>query len=185
LTSVEQGALELIGNSLQFTSLAKRRSVVQAQSVLTAGITVGNTLTETSLISSQYGANYLEVGKCEEIVLRGIVGKANTNTLTLRLKYAGATVVTLPIAGSAISAGTAFEIIIAGTCRSVGASGTMQLNMIARIDGVSNPPDTRALATINTTTSQTLELTAQWDVASATNTITVDQGRVLCIDGAK
>ena len=185
LSPVEQGAFELIGNSLQFTNLAKRRSVVQAQSVIVSSIVVANTLTETSLIGSHYGANYLEVGKSEETVLRGVIGKANNNVLNLYLKYAGVTVITLPISGAAIAAGTAFEICVTNTCRSIGAAGTMQINVVAKIDGVANPPDTRALVTIDTTTAQSLELTSQWVTASATNTLTVDHGRVLCIDGAK
>jgi hypothetical protein len=185
LTTVEQGAMELIGNSLQFTNLAKRRSVVQAATVLSTGVSVTNTLTETTLISSQYGANYLEVGKCEEIVLRGIIGKNINDVLTLRLKYAGATVITLPIDGAAITAGTALGLQIIATCRSTGASGTMQINVISSIDGRTNPPDTRALVTINTTTAATLALTAQWGAAVAANTLTIDHGRVLCIDGAK
>lgn len=185
LSPVEQGVLELIGNSLQFTNLAKRRAVVQSQSVITSGIDVTNTLTETSLIASNYGADYLEVGKSEEFVLRGIIGKANTNTLTLRLKYAGATVITLAVSGAAITTGTAFEVVATCTCRSTGATGTMQVNLLARVDGVTNPPDTRALVTINTTTTQSLELTAQWGTASTNNTMTIDHGRVLCIDGAK
>ena len=185
LSPVEWGVMELIGNSLQFTNLAKRRAVVQAQSVITTDVTVANTLTETSLIASQYGANYLEVGKSEEIVLRGIIGKSNTNTLTLRLKYAGVTVITLAVSGAAITTGTPFEFLITGTCRSIGTAGTMQINLVTRIDGVTNPPDTRSLVTINTTSAQSLELTAQWGTASTSNTITVDHGRVLCIDRAK
>lgn len=34
LTSVEQGAMELVGNSLQFTQLLKRRGVMMSQAVL-------------------------------------------------------------------------------------------------------------------------------------------------------
>ena len=185
LTALVQGAMELIGNSLQFINLAKRRSIVQATAVVVVGKTIVNTLTEIVLISSTYGANYLEVGKSEEIVLRGVIGKANTNTLTLRLKYAGVTVITLPISGAAITTGTSYEFLIVATCRSIGASGTMQINILTRIDGVLNPADTRSLVTIDTTTAQSLSLTAQWGTASVTNTLTVDHGRILCIDGAK
>lgn len=185
LTTLVQGAMELIGNSLQFINLARRRSIVQATGVATEGITVVNTLTETTLINSSYGANYLEVGKSEEIALRGIIGKANANTLTIRLKYAGVTIITLPISGAAIPTGTAFEFLMMGTCRSIGSTGTLQVNLLTRIDGVTNPPDTRALVIIDTTTAQSLSLTAQWGTASVTNTLTVDHGRILCIDGAK
>ena len=182
---VEQGLFELIGNSLQFTNLAKRRSVIQAATVLTSGISVTNTTAETSLISSQYGANYLEPGKCEELILRGIIGKGNNEVLTLYVKYAGVSVITLPIDSAAITAGTAVDIRMIATCRTVGVAGTMQVNVNAHMDGRSNPPDTRALVTINTTAAASLELTAKWGAALPTNTLTIDHGRVLCIDTAR
>jgi len=185
LTTFVQGAMELIGNSLQFINLAKRRSVVQATGVRTTNLTVANTLIETTLISSSYGANYLEVGKSEEIIVRGVIGKANSNTLTLRMTYAGVTIITLPITGAAITSGTAFEVLAVSTCRGVGPTGTLQVNLLTRIDGITNPPDTRATVTVNTTIAQNLTLTAQWGTASVSNTLTVDHGRVLCIDGDK
>lgn len=45
--------------------------------------------------------------------------------------------------------------------------------------------DARTLATIDTTTAQNTTVTAQWSVANANNTLTVNQGRVLCIEPNK
>ena len=185
LTSEEQGTFELVGNSLQFTQLVKRRGVAMTQSTRTSDTTVANTTTESAaIVTAEHGAGYLEVGKCEEIVLRGTLQQtaAGSGQLQVRVKYAGATIQTITTTVGAIAAGTPFEIRITATCRSTGASGSMQFNSVLWIDGVSNIPDSTALATIDTTTAQNTTSTLQWTVANASNTITVNQGRVLCIE---
>lgn len=188
LTTVEQGALELIGNSLQFTQLAKRRGVAMTQTVLTADVTTGNTASESAaLITAEHGAGYLEVGKCEEIVLRGIVQQtaAGGGQLQVRTKYAGATISTTQTQIGVIAAATPFEFRVSCTVRSIGGSGTMQINSVLWIDGISNIPDSTTLASIDTTTAQNTTVTVQWTSAQTDNTITVNQGRVLCIEKNK
>lgn len=188
LSTVEQGAMELIGNSLQFTQLAKRRGVAMSQAVIISDTTLGNSTTESgAVITAEHGANYLEVGKCEEIVLRGVIKQTNAGAgqLQLRVKYAGTTLTTTSTATGTISAGTPFEFRVTATCRSTGASGTMQFNCVLWIDGIANIPDSVSLATIDTTTAQNTTVTLQWTVANANNTVTVNQGRVLCIETNK
>lgn len=185
LTSVEQGAVELVGNSLQFTQLLKRRGVAMSQSVLTADVTVANTTSESAaIITAEHGANYLEVGKCEEIVLRGTLQQAaaGSGRLQVRVKYAGSTVQTIQTNVATIAANTPFEVRVSTTVRSTGATGTMQVNGVLWIDGIANSADAAALVTIDTTTAQDTTITFQWTYASTSNTLTVNQGRVLCIE---
>lgn len=186
LTVVEQGAMELVGNSLQFTQLAKRRGVAMTQSPLTADVTVGNSTTESAaLITAEHGAGYLEVGKCEEIILRGTIQQtaAGGGVVQIRVKYAGATIQTTTTAAGNIAAGTPFEIRVTTTIRTIGATGSMQINSVLWIDGVTNVPDSATLVNnIDTTTAQNTTITAQWTVQNASNTMTVNQGRVLCIE---
>jgi hypothetical protein len=185
LTSVEQGAVELVGNSLQFTQLLKRRGVAMTQSVRTTDTTLANSTVESAaIITAEHGANYLEVGKCEEIVIRGALQQAaaGSGRLQVRVKYAGVTVQTIQTNVATIAANTPFEIRVATTVRSIGPTGTMQVNGVLWIDGISNSADAAALVTIDTTTAQNTTITLQWTYASASNTITVNQGRVLCIE---
>lgn len=184
LTAVEQGAVELIGNSLQFTQLAKRRGVAMSQGVLLADVTVTNTVTESAAIfTAAHGAGYLEVGKCEEIVLRGTIRQQGGGSqLQVRVKYAGVTLVTPTTNTGAISAGSPFEIRVTTTVRSVGPSGTLQVNVVFWIENVNNTPDSVALTTIDTTTAQDTTITVQWTQLHANNIFTVNQGRVLCIE---
>lgn len=185
LTTVQQGAMELVGNSLQFTQLAKRRGVAMTQTTITSSTTVSNTTTESgALITAEHGANYLEVGKMEEIRLYGTLQQTvvGNGILRIRTKYAGVTILTTSTSSGNIASGTPFEIIINTTCRSVGVAGTMQINARLHIDGVNNTPDAQALVNIDTTTAQNTTVTAQWSSADASNSLTVHQGRVLCIE---
>lgn len=185
LTSVEQGAIELVGNSLQFTQLLKRRGVAMTQSVLTTDTTLTNSTAESAaVITAEHGPNYLEVGKCEEIILRGVLQQAaaGSGRLQVRVKYAGVTVQTIQTNVATIAANTPFEIRVTTTVRSIGATGTMQVNGVLWIDGLANAADAAALVTIDTTSAEDTTVTLQWTYASASNVITVSQGRVLCIE---
>ncbi|MCX6190533.1 MAG: hypothetical protein NTW54_13245 [Bacteroidetes bacterium] len=185
LTTVEQGTMELIGNSLQFTQLAKRRGIMMSQSTITSSTTIANDATEsTALITAEHGANYLEVGKMEEIRIYGTIQQNSTGggVLEIRTKYAGSQILIAKTVSAYITSGTPFEIHVICTCRSTGVSGTMQVNAHLDIDGVANPPDAQALVVIDTTLPQNTTVTAKWTVANATNILTVQQGRVICID---
>jgi hypothetical protein len=194
LTTVEQGTMELIGNSLQFTQLLKRRGVAMTQSVRTADYTLAassGTTESAAIETAQHGPDYLEIGKMEEIVLRGSVSQRNNANakLTIRVKVgppgSETTVQTVSTTVStAIAANTPFEFRISATCRTTGATGTIQFNTVFWVDGITNVPDLATLATnINTTVANNIIVTAQWgtdnDVA---NTFTVNQARVLCIE---
>jgi hypothetical protein len=189
LATVEQGAMELIGNSLQFTNLAVRRSVVQALSVQESDLTVSNTTTETEILSIPHGANYLEVGKMEKGEIQGAitsVSGAGSNTLTIRVKYAGTEYASFVIPELARTAQN-IEIHIMTTCRAIGNGTTsMQIHARAEIDNEANNATVNILATgLNSTTAQATTVTAQWSDASASNTLTSLQSYVLCIDKNK
>lgn len=188
LTTVEQGAFELIGNSLQFTQLAKRCGVAMGQNVRVASTTVGNTTTESAaLITAEHGANYLEVGKMEELVLLGTIEqRSNPNAfITIRIKYAGSTVhsFTTPVS-TTIAAGTVYRLVVVTTCRTIGASGTLQIDSSFTVRGALDT-GTNSLVSIDTTTAQDITVTVQWGEANANDIFVVEQGRILCIDTDK
>ena len=190
LTTVEAGAMELIGNSLQFTQLLKRRGVAMSQGVLIADVSVNNTSTESAaLITASHSTGYLEVGKCEEISIRGTISQrsgASANG-SFRIKYAGTTIQTISTpANTLIAAGSPFELRVSTTVRSIGASGTMHIHGILLISGVSIADfGVVSTATIDTTTAQNTTVTFQWNETNAADLMTVNQGRVLCIEPDK
>lgn len=192
LTTVEQGAMELIGNSLQFTQLAKRRGVAMTQNTRTSDFTLaasGGSSESAAVATSSHGANYLEVGKMEEIVLVGTMSqRSNPNAnLTVRVKYAGSTVLTFATAiSTVIAANSSVLIRVYCTCRTTGATGTMQVNAVLEINGTATDPQAASLVTIDTTTAQDTTVTFQWGTdTDAANTITIHQARVLCVEPSK
>jgi hypothetical protein len=186
LTTPEQGTMELVGNSLQFTQLVKRRGVAMTQAVILADIVADNTATETAaLITAEHGANYLEVGKSEKITLVGMTSQRNNaaSYLKMYIKYGGVTIDSVATPGTqAIAAGSPFELSIYMTIRTVGATGTMQINSIFTVDGIAVIPSAPHLITINTTTAQNTTVTAKWNEANASNLFTLNQGHILCIE---
>ena len=105
LAVVEEGAFELIGNSLQFSQHVKRRGVVMSQDTRTSTTTIVNSTAETLLDQDDHGADYLEVGKVEDIRLYGQIAQTSvgSGSLFVRVKYAGVTVLTLSTAVGTIT----------------------------------------------------------------------------------
>lgn len=188
LTAVEAGAMEYYKNALWFTNLAVRRTVVQGQSVKLTDQTIANSTTETEIFSQAHSANYLQVGKLEDIFIQGIISSLNTglpaaNALTVRIKYAGATIGTFTILKSA-TANRNYEIHVRVTCRAIGAgTTTMQAHANCDVEGAATDPVFNGTSTaLDSTTAQATTITVQWDAASASNTTTVQQAYALSID---
>jgi hypothetical protein len=184
LTVVEAGAMEYWNNSFWLTNLAVRRTVVQAQSVATADLSVSNTTVETTIFTQNHGANYLKVGKHEDIWLQGLINTASGagDTGTVRVKYAGNTLGTFTIPKSI--GGKNVEIHVVITCRAIGAGTTsIQVHANCDIDGSVSDPIYNGLSTgLDSTTAQATTVTIQWATASASDNYTQYQARALSID---
>lgn len=149
----------------------------------TAGATVGNSTSETTVVPSGTGgltlpANFLTAGKTIKLRAEGYI--TNTLTPTIRIRvFFGATAI-LDTAATTMSTITGtmrwtFDCII--TCRSTGGSGTViaqgefryytVATTIAGADAVST-----TTTTIDTTTTQAIDVKATWGTANASNTLT-------------
>jgi len=156
------------------------------QGVVIADVSADNTATETAaLITAEHGANYLEIGKSEEITLVGTTSQRNNaaSFIKLYIKYGGVTIdsVSTP-ASQIIAAGSPFQLTTYMTVRTTGATGTMQINSIFTCDGIAVIPSAPHLVTINTTTAQNTTITAKWNEANASNLFTLNQGNIKCIE---
>lgn len=186
LTAVEAGAMEFYNNALWFTNLAVRRTVVQAQEVLISDVTVGNTVTETTVYTVPHGANYLKVGKQEDIVLVGAITSnsgAGSNTLTIRVKYAGSTLGSWVVPEAARTA-VGWGMHVMTTVRAVGAGTTsIQLHADFDVNGTALDNVVNVLSTgHDSTTAQSTTVTFEWSDADAGNTASVLQGRTASYD---
>lgn len=154
----------------------------------TADKTVTNTAAETSIIGTGVGtitlpANFFLAGKTIRISGGGIYSAAIVpGNLTIKVKYGTivlASVVITNLAGS--GSNLAFQYSTTISCRTTGATGTVitdgnasyETAVLAR--GFAALNNGAATATIDTTASNALDVTATWATMSASNILkTVD-----------
>lgn len=154
----------------------------------TANAVITNTTTETSAIGTGVGsttlpANFFSTaGKTIRIEGAGIYSAAAIapGNLVINVKLGSVIIATTTlgaILSGASSLGYEFECKI--TCRTAGTSGTVMTT--GNIDYASTSTGTRlfgdlnnsgAVSTINTTVTQTLNVTVTWATASASNIVT-------------
>lgn len=154
----------------------------------TATVTQSNNVTDNQM----YGATILPASQQSvwKIVAFGSFDNTTGSpTITYRLKLGGVTVGTYVLTVTA-SAGTSREWRVEGevVCMTTGVSGTWSGSMhgVANTGAVMQPfvdgPD--PTITKDTTVSNTLEVTAQWSAASASNVIRCPGGYVYRVTNA-
>jgi len=190
LTAIEEGTMEYVGHSLQFSQYLKRRGIAMSEDVRIETTDLINTTTETSppLAIVQHGPNYLEVGKSEETVIRGTIQQKsnNSNFLTFNVKYAGVIIHTLETEElKAISANTPFVLTVIATCRSIGTNGSIQINSFLEVAGERPVGGSTLVNPVNTTLEEDTTITAKWSAADTDNNLVVEQSRTLCIEPNK
>jgi hypothetical protein len=147
--------------------------------VATANKTVAATTSETSLIGTGSGsltlaAGLFTVGKVIHIRLMGVISDSGTPTLTVKLKL-GSTVVASTGAATLPADITSKQFVADfwAVCRTTGGSGTVFGHGEARADTTVLPVVSTAAATVDTTGTLALDVTAQWSSGVAGNTMTV------------
>jgi hypothetical protein len=159
---------------------------VKSLFVGTANASVSNTTTETSLMPSgqgslTLGANFFSVGRVLRFQAKGLFSTAIVpGTLNLRFKLGSVTVM---LTGAQTPTGaldqTVWEVNGLVACRTTGASGTVrgQADFYHEVALVGSPVSwamrTTANVTLDTTASNAIDLTAEWNTADADNIITL------------
>ncbi len=186
LTTAAAGMMEFTAERFYLTPTSTARQVVPGvlfTSTADATVDGSASTTETTIIGTGVGsltlpANFFVAGKTIRLSVRGKhTSSAAPPNLTIKVKL-GSTVIGTTGA-FADKAGTDEEILILYyiTCRTTGSSGTvygMGENMhhegtnVADVYGMGNTTTT----TINTTTSQVVDCTAQYASTKAGNSIT-------------
>lgn len=157
-------------------------ATANAQYGATATGTVGNTVTETTLIGSGTGsltiaANAFTAGKSLLLYAWGNMGSTLTPTLQLRGKIGGVTAldtgaVTLPV----ITGTDLWRLSMYFTCRTTGAGGTgiaqgmFDFFTAGTVQSNAQMVNTTTFA-LNTTTTNLIAFTAQWGTADPLNTM--------------
>jgi hypothetical protein len=158
-------------------------STTVAQFGAIASGTVGNTVTETSLIGTVNGsttlaANAMAVGKTLLILGWGNIGSTLTPTLRIQVKIGGVTVLdTTAAALVAITGTNMWQLTVLITCRTAGAGGTAIAQGIFSYFSAANAQQNQQMVNtgtfaINTTITNLVEVTATWGTADPLNTMT-------------
>lgn len=159
-----------------------QQSLVGCIFTQTADKTVTNTTTETSILGTGVGtktlpANFFVAGKTIRLRVGGVYSTPiGAPSLIIKVKYGStiiAQVTTTALLASASNLEFDGEVLI--TCRTTGSSGTVMVHGdveystgVTGTIAVDSLNHAGATTTINTTTSNALDVTVQWDTASST-----------------
>jgi hypothetical protein len=133
--------------------------------------TVANTTTKTSLIdlanavgTNVFPAGAFRVGDSWPVVARGVVGFANSiDTLNIRVEMGAVVIATTgPIAAASFSS-KAYKLEVEFTVLAITASGLIVCGGSLLVNGIIYP--------------MTIDISAEWSAASASNTITQQQAK--------
>ncbi len=157
------------------------RNLVGCIFTQTADQTVTNTTTETTLLGTGVGtktlpSNFFTIGKTIRLRVGGVYSTPITGaTATIRVKYGSttlATIATTSLLASASNLEVDGEVLI--TCRTTGGTGTVithgDIEYLTGVTGtiaVDPLNNAGATTTIDTTTTNALDVTIQWDTADA------------------
>jgi hypothetical protein len=157
----------------------------------TSDITVGNTVTETSVITGATGsgsptlsAGFFTAGKTIRVVVWGYHSAAAAPTIEWKMKLGAVTV--LDTTAIATNNSTNQEILAQGyiTCRTTGAMGTFfSQGRYEELTHLDSQMVNTATATVDTTASQLVDVTVQWGTAAVGNTVTVTNVSIEVVGG--
>lgn len=144
----------------------------------TAGSTIQNTTTATSLFNTVVGsttlpANFFGVGKTITIFISGTYAQTSgSNTCTIALTIGGVAMGSIALTHSNTLSATYFDAQFTLTCRTAGASGTIQYQGKGVLNTATPSFYFQSSATsgsINTTTTNAIAVTGTWSAANAAN----------------
>lgn len=151
----------------------------------TASTTIANSSAETSAIPTGVGsltfpANFMNTGTIIRLKGGGIFSTLITpGNLTVKMKLGSTVIASVVISNLLASASNnAFDFEGTIICRSTGASGSVVATGFVTYDtgvllrGVGALNNAGGATTVDTTASQVLDVTVQWQTANAANTLT-------------
>lgn len=185
---VTQGAIWHDGNQKTYATYTNniQKNLSGVVFVQTADKTVTNTVTQTSIVGTGVGtvtlpANFFVAGKTIRLRIGGVYSTPalSTPSVIVRVKY-GSTVIATVTTSALLSGATNLEFDgkVDITCRTPGGVGTVithgdviYATGVAGTTAVDPLNNAGATTTIDTTTSNLLDVTIQWDTATTTRIV--------------
>lgn len=175
-------------------SLHTHGNLSQRQHSFSTLVNVVNTTTETTILTKSISGGIL--GTANALLGKIFINNINFAvgaTLTLRLKYGGSTVATIALVNNAGGNISSYEGKIEFDVLASGATGTQTGHIEAYVSvsagSISNIADRNAFdlsvgtSSIDSTSAQTLLVTAQWSSASVQSDVSFDHGWVEALRG--
>lgn len=170
-------------NALQTFVSGVKQTIPGVLFTQTADSTVENTTTEGTIVGTGVGtttlpADYFVIGKSFRIKVMGHIASTGTPTLQLKVKLGAVEVIdTGAVALGAITGTRLFILEAFITCRTIGATGTVQgqgnfvyYSASGQVEGIDDA--NTGTSTVDTTGSLAIDVTADWGTANAANIIT-------------
>jgi hypothetical protein len=147
----------------------------------TSSITVGNTTAETSVITGATGsgsptlpAGFFRSGKTIRVTVWGYHSAVSNPTIDWKIKLGSTIVLDTTAISSNNSTNQEIQVVGYITCRTTGAMGTVfSQGRYEELTHLNAQMLNTSTSTIDTTSSQLLDVTVQWGTMAVGNTVTV------------
>lgn len=150
-----------------------------AVDVLSTPVTVAETVTETNLYSFRFFKHEFHSEMVIRFTFSGVYSNTNgADTFDLKVKMTdsvGATTYSAITSTAGAATNVGFNGVWNGTIYTIGTSGTIQPDLLGRINNVNKAEADSATVALNTALDQTFSLTITWSAATAGNTATIRQ----------
>jgi hypothetical protein len=168
------GAIEYYDNKFYITNVGVRKVLDRSDDVLLSSVTVEDTTDETIIYTAEIGSNAFVEGNVLKLIANGIFSSVSAaDEVTIRIKIGGVTTDTI-VSPAANYTNACWSIDGRGTIRAVGVTGS--LSYYNKLMIADKRETTCAVATIDTTGSNDINITAQWNNAKVGNSIVIAQG---------
>lgn len=167
------GTIEYYNNRFYITSSGVQRAIGRSGNVLTSDITCENTTTETTILTDNLPSNSLIAGRFSKLIASGIVSNASTaDEVTIRVYLDTDVIASITNPASNLN-DDCFMISGHTTIRSTGVSGSYVSHIKMEIGDETTISCNSG--TIDTTGSNDIKITAQWNNAKVGNVLTLKQ----------
>lgn len=160
---------------MYLVNVANSRAISRSSDVITSTVTVANSVAETVIFTGDIDANDIKAGNVIEVRCNGIFSTANAaDSVTIR-GYIGTTLIGSISNTPGVKTNAHWDYYLVLTARSVGATGSISSHSDMELGDDSNVSIAESNV-IDTTTSEDITITVEWDNALAGNTISIFQG---------
>jgi len=167
------GTLEFDNDRMYLTNLGHQRAIDRTSDVMLSTVTVANTTTKTLLWTGEMGANSLSAGNVFKFHGWGVASNTANGILTISVEVGGNEVASLDNTARNFSDDDV-HIDAMATQRTIGSSGSRAFHIDLCIG--EDCDSVTGVANINTENNMDVEIFATWSAASASNTMSLQQG---------